>query len=47
MMFFVAGAGLKLAIEALDSGDLDSAVGALVFVAMAAFILWRRVKKKA
>jgi len=47
MMFFVAGAGLKLAIEALDSGDLESAVGALAFLAMAAVIFWRRLKKKA
>jgi hypothetical protein len=39
-MIFVAGAGLKLAIEALDSGNLESAVGALVLVAMAAFIFW-------
>jgi hypothetical protein len=47
IMFFVAGAGLKLAIEALESGDLESAVGAFVFVAMAAFFLWRRMKRKA
>lgn len=47
ILFFVAGAGLKLAIEALESGDLDSAVGAFVFVAMAAFVLWRRMKRKA
>lgn len=46
MLFLVAGAGLKLALEALESGDLDSAVGAFVFVAMAAFMLWRRMKRK-
>lgn len=46
MLFVVAGAGLKLALEALESGDLDSAVGAFVFVAMAAFVLWRRMKRK-
>jgi len=46
ILVFVAGAGVQQAIKAIGEGDVETAIVALVFVAMAAFVLMRRVKRK-
>ena len=46
ILVFVAGAGVQQAIKAIEEGDVETAIVALVFVAMAAFVLVRRVTRK-
>jgi len=45
ILLFIAGTGVQLAIQALESGDVEAAVGALVILAMAALIAWRRLNR--
>jgi hypothetical protein len=46
ILLFIAGTGVQLAMQALESGDLEAALGALVILAMAALIAWRRLSRK-
>jgi hypothetical protein len=46
ILLFIAGTGVQLAMQALESGDVEAAVGALVILAMAALIAWRRLSRK-
>jgi hypothetical protein len=42
----VAGTALRVGVEALEAGDVESAVGALVMGAMVAFVAWRQFAGK-
>lgn len=46
ILLVIAGTGVQLAMQALESGDFEAAIGALVILAMAAFIAWRRLSRK-
>jgi membrane protein implicated in regulation of membrane protease activity len=46
ILLFIAGTGVQLAMQALESGDFEAAIGALVILAMAALIAWRRLSRK-
>jgi len=46
ILLVIAGTGVQLAMQALESGDVEAAIGALVILAMAALIAWRRLSRK-
>jgi hypothetical protein len=46
ILVFIAGTGVQQAVKALGEGDVESGIGALVLVAVAAFILVRRSQRK-
>lgn len=46
ILLFMAGTAVQLAMRALESGDVEGAIGALVILAMAALIAWRRLSRK-
>jgi hypothetical protein len=46
ILVFVAGAGVQMALRALEERNLPSVVGALAIVAVSAFILLRGVLRR-
>jgi hypothetical protein len=46
ILIAVAGTALRVGVEALEAGDVESAVGALVMGAMVAFVAWRQFAGK-
>ena len=46
VLAFTIMAGIGAAMSALESGNLEAAVGPLLVVAFAAFVLWRRLRRR-
>ena len=46
ILFFIGASGVQLAIRAIEAGEVESAVGALVIVGMVAFMAVRRLAAK-
>jgi hypothetical protein len=45
MLFAIAGTGVQIAIRALAEGDVETAIGALVILAVVAVVALRRILK--
>ena len=46
MLVFVAATSIRVAIEAIEAGNLEAAVGPLVAILFVAFFVWRRIKRR-
>lgn len=46
MLFFILGTGIQMAIRALSEGDVETAAGALVILAVVAVVALSRLLKR-
>lgn len=46
ILVFIAGLGVQAAIQALNAGDVEAAIGVLVMVALVAFVALRAILRR-
>jgi hypothetical protein len=46
MLVFVVATSLRVAIEAFEAGNVETAIGPLIAILFAVFFIWRRMKRR-
>ena len=46
ILVFIAVTSLRVAIEAFESGNAEAAIGPLIAIVFAVFVVWRRMRRR-